>query len=639
MQTLWENWDILFFTGIILAGFAAKHLVFSVRQKKGMLRADLCFVAVLLPLTVWLVHDATRQEHLRLRQMLGGLVPMYAQETERLGHEQVGEATPENDATYLRLIAAQKRWLELNPAVADIYTVRLRGDGVAIFIINSESDLNGDGKITLPEEKRVPIGTLAAVSGEAYRRAFAGEPSFDETPANEHGGLRVAAWHPLRAQASSGVEAVLGVDYNAASWQRAIHHARFGVLATSGVFALLYGGFTTLLGLQRAHRQREREAMQALERSEERLALHLQHTPLAAIEWDLDFHAIQWNPSAERIFGFSAKEAIGRNGFDLIVPQTMHAFIRDVWIDLTKRGIPRATLQEGITKAGRAIVCECFHTPLINTEGKVIGVASLCQDITERRTLEEELRQSQKLQSVSSLASTSAHDFNNQLTVISGHADLIASQKSLPAEVIDSAQEIDNAVQGAVRLIRQLLAFSRKEKLAFCPVEINSLLERISRMVRPVLGPAIRLQISPGEGVPAVVADANSLEQAVINLILNARDAQPGGGEVRVSTVVEDIAQPPGGARFDVRAGTYVRLTVADMGPGIPKELLSRIFDPFFTTKPAGKGTGLGLAAIVRIMKDHRGWVDLESQPGKGACFHLFLPVVPTDGKAGAEAS
>jgi PAS domain S-box-containing protein len=247
-------------------------------------------------------------------------------------------------------------------------------------------------------------------------------------------------------------------------------------------------------------------------------------------------------------------------------------------------------------------------------------------EITERLNLEEQLRQSQKMESIGQLAAGVAHDFNNLLTVIQGHAGLIQSDPNLSAESVESLRHITTASHRAADLTHQLLAFSRKQLMELRVVAINEVLDHVLDMLGRVIGEHISLQVSREASLPGVCADAGMVEQVIMNLAVNARDAMPEGGVLRLATslFIADAAfvrQQP-----EARPGRHVCLTVSDTGCGIDPSIIGRIFDPFFTTKAVGKGTGLGLATVYGIIKQHGGWIDVESQVGVGTTFRVYWP-------------
>ena len=262
----------------------------------------------------------------------------------------------------------------------------------------------------------------------------------------------------------------------------------------------------------------------------------------------------------------------------------------------------------------------------VELRGQSPMMLGLFRDVTAQKKLEEQLRQAQKMEAIGQLAGGVAHDFNNILTVIHGHASLLQAGGSLTGVAARSAQQISQAADRAAALTRQLLAFSRRQLLQPRQLDMNEVVANMTKMLGRILGEDIALQLNYSPQPARVHADAGMMEQVLLNLAVNARDAMPKGGvlAIKISVLAVDcrrLAEFP-----DARAGQFVCLSVIDTGCGIPPENLRRIFEPFFTTKEVGKGTGLGLATVYGIVKQHQGWIEVESEPGKGSTFRVFLP-------------
>jgi PAS domain S-box-containing protein len=252
---------------------------------------------------------------------------------------------------------------------------------------------------------------------------------------------------------------------------------------------------------------------------------------------------------------------------------------------------------------------------------------SIFRDVSERRGLEEQLRQSQKMEAVGRLAGGVAHDFNNLLVVMRTHAELmLLDGVERPAEERDGLKQITKAADRAANLTRQLLAFSRKQVMQTQPLALNDIVANLTKMLNRIIGEDVHLECRYAGGLPAIQADAGMLEQLILNLVVNARDAMPEGGQLQVGT--EKIVLDESWQRTspEGRPGEFVCLKVTDTGTGIAPEHLPRIFEPFFTTKELGKGTGLGLATVYGIVKQHQGWIDVTSRPGAGTTFKVFFP-------------
>jgi len=259
-------------------------------------------------------------------------------------------------------------------------------------------------------------------------------------------------------------------------------------------------------------------------------------------------------------------------------------------------------------------------------EGSELRLEVLAEDVTDRRRMGEQVRHSQKMEAVGRLAGGVAHDFNNLLTVIAGESRILLAQGKFDEDTTESLEAILEAGERGTTLTQQLLAFSRRQVANLAPVDLNDVVSRVDRMLSRLIGENITLVLDLAEGVPAVVADQGELEQVVLNLAVNARDAMPRGGTIRIRTGTRTIAAGELERHPGLEARTYGTLSVEDEGAGIDPAIVSRIFEPFFTTKAVGKGTGLGLSMVYGIVSRLGGVVEVESEPGEGTTFHLFLP-------------
>jgi PAS domain S-box-containing protein len=263
----------------------------------------------------------------------------------------------------------------------------------------------------------------------------------------------------------------------------------------------------------------------------------------------------------------------------------------------------------------------------VELSGQAPLLLGLCRDVTAQKRLEDQLRQSQKMEAIGQLAGGVAHDFNNILTVIHGHATLLLEGGQMPQTAQGSTRQIVQAAERAASLTRQLLTFSRRQVMQPRRLDLNEVLCNVSGMLGRILGEDIALKLDYSSQPAPVQADAGMLEQVLLNLAVNARDAMPKGGRLVLGITLVQLKDRRLAHASEAREGRFACLTVADTGCGIPPENVRRIFEPFFTTKEVGKGTGLGLATVYGIVKQHQGWVEVESPPGQGATFKVFLPV------------
>jgi two-component system cell cycle sensor histidine kinase/response regulator CckA len=249
-------------------------------------------------------------------------------------------------------------------------------------------------------------------------------------------------------------------------------------------------------------------------------------------------------------------------------------------------------------------------------------------DITERKNLEEQLRQAQRIEAVGRLAGGVAHDFNNLLTAILGYSDIVLEQLPSGDRLRHYVGEIKKAGERAASLTRQLLAFSRQQVLAPLVLDLNAVVADMEKMLRRLIGEDIELVTVLGHDLARVKADPSQLEQVIMNLAVNARDAMPEGGRLSLATANFLVDEAYAQRHVGLKPGPYVTLTVTDTGCGMDAETLSRIFEPFFTTKEKGKGTGLGLSTVYGVVKQSGGYIEVESEPGRGTAFRVYLPQV-----------
>ncbi|MGA2279024.1 MAG: PAS domain S-box protein [Verrucomicrobiota bacterium] len=291
-------------------------------------------------------------------------------------------------------------------------------------------------------------------------------------------------------------------------------------------------------------------------------------------------------------------------------------------------------IQHQITLHNGQVMALEITDSFIELHGQPLLLFSLFRDVTTQRRLEEQLRQSQKMEAIGQLAGGVAHDFNNILTVIHGHASLLLSSE-LEESAARSAQQISQAAERAAALTRQLLTFSRRQLIQPRKLDMNKIVGNMTDLLGRLLGEDVSLQLNYCQSPAIVEADVGMMEQVLLNLAVNARDAMPKGGRLVVRISIVDLNEAHVQHHPEARVGRFVCVSKTDTGCGIPPENLQRIFEPFFTTKEVGKGTGLGLATVYGIVKQHRGWIEVESTVGKGTTFRIYIPYV---GSAQAEA-
>jgi signal transduction histidine kinase/ActR/RegA family two-component response regulator/HAMP domain-containing protein len=341
----------------------------------------------------------------------------------------------------------------------------------------------------------------------------------------------------------------------------------------------------------------------------QKLAAFVQLNPAAAMELNVNGTITYFNEAAQHLAA-----SVQRNQPGEILPPDIDRIIRECLAS----GQSKVRLE---TKVEGRTFSWSVHPVL---PGNVVHC--YVEDITERLSLEAQLRQAQKMESIGQLAAGVAHDFNNMLTIIQGHSSSLLARPTLPPEVVDSVQAVYFAAERAAGLTRQLLMFSRKNVMQTELLDLQKVVGNMSKMLERLLGETITLEFQPAVENSFVQGDCGMIEQVVMNLSLNARDAMPRGGRltIGVETVIIDAAFIE--THPQAHAGRFVRLRVTDTGIGMDSATLGRIFEPFFTTKDIGKGTGLGLATVYGIIKQHEGWLEVNSEPGKGSTFDVFLP-------------
>jgi len=396
------------------------------------------------------------------------------------------------------------------------------------------------------------------------------------------------------------------------------------IMVEGGCVLPRISGKAFIVGRFRDITERKR-AEEAVRQSEEQLQALFDSAADVVFTKDWEGRYIRVNSACAKLHGLSEEEFIGKTDFDLFPKEE------------AKPGVEtdRQVLVEGRTVAsaydrqvkGKTLTFSVVKSPLHGPDGAIIGLCGIARDITEQRSLEQQLRQAQKMESLGTLAGGVAHDFNNLLGGILGYVGLMKGDYS-PAEKHYAYLElIENAGRRAAELTNQLLAFSRKGKFELRAVDLNNSVEDVSKLIGRTLDKNIEIATELQRGLPSVEGDPGQLEQAILNLCVNAADAMPAGGRLRLGTEVVALEEEFTSKHVGCDPGEYVVLRVSDTGIGMDSETLSRMFEPFFTTKEVGKGTGLGLSTVYGIVKNHGGYVDVHSQPGKGSTFDIYLPV------------
>jgi signal transduction histidine kinase/CheY-like chemotaxis protein/HAMP domain-containing protein len=452
------------------------------------------------------------------------------------------------------------------------------------------------GQLTVSADRNTQAGFTLAVGEPVVVEHLPTEPRFGSSPLlKEHGvvsGITVAVPGQERAYG------ILGV-----------YTTNRRVFTEDEVHFLL--AVATVLAMAVARNQTEARLR--------KLAAFVQLYPNPAMELDAEARITYANEAAQKLAAL-----VGRKHPGELLPEDIRERVQDC-LAAGSSLAPHETRIEGHALAWS------FH-PVVESQ----AVHCYVEDITGRLSLEAQLRQAQKMESVGQLAAGVAHDFNNMLTVIQGHSGLLLAKTALPPGLRDSAQAIFYAAERAASLTRQLLVFSRKNVMQVQQLDLREVVGNISKMLERLLGETITLQFQPPVQIPLIRADNGMIEQVLMNLAVNARDAMPNGGTLTIHTDLVDVDEAYAQTHPEARAGPSVCLRVIDIGCGMDAATLGRIFEPFFTTKEVGKGTGLGLATVYGIVKRHGGWIEVVSTLGSGTSFAIFFPACtePVQAKA-----
>jgi two-component system, cell cycle sensor histidine kinase and response regulator CckA len=379
-------------------------------------------------------------------------------------------------------------------------------------------------------------------------------------------------------------------------------------------------------------------AREARREVELRLQTMLDTIQVLAVMLDRDGRVTFCNQTVVSVTGWPRDELIGRDWFETCIPPGVREALRAQFrASLGGGGVQGEQESPILSRHGSVSEISWQNTMLTGASGRVEGTASFGRDVTDQRQLEAQYRQAQKMEAVGQLAGGIAHDFNNLLQVVSGYTALALAEVGPGQPLHPELTEIGRAAERATVLVRQLLAFSRRQKIERRPIDINATIADLLKMLRRLIGEHIELDFRPGYGVAPVLADPGLLEQVLMNLCVNARDVMPDGGRIGISTANVTVDREFVERRAWGQEGEYVLLTVTDTGPGIPPALRERIFEPFFTTKDVGKGTGLGLATVYGIVKQHEGMIEVARDVSVGAEFRIYLPLAPAATSAEAE--
>jgi two-component system cell cycle sensor histidine kinase/response regulator CckA len=375
-------------------------------------------------------------------------------------------------------------------------------------------------------------------------------------------------------------------------------------------------------------RRRRRHAEDALEAVRSRMQLTLQALTIGISEIDLRTDTVVLSTEFERLHGIAAVAS----------PTTLDGYLATIHAD--DRGAVADSIEEAARRGLDSVLEYRVKWPdqsvhwirvigrtLCSDTGVPLRAVGIGVDVTAQRHLEDQFRQAQKLEAIGSLAAGVAHDFNNLLTVIAGYCEMLEAQCEDQPAVLEDVAEIKKAGESASALTRQLLAFSRRQIVAPQTLDVNGVVRASHKMLRRLVEENVRIDLALAEALPVITADTGQIEQILLNLVINARDAMPTGGVVTIETDHRVVDEPYARTHLDVTPGPYVVLSISDTGTGMTPEVQARLFEPFFTTKERGRGTGLGLATVYGIVKQNLGHIWVYSEVGLGTTFNVYLPV------------
>jgi two-component system, cell cycle sensor histidine kinase and response regulator CckA len=363
------------------------------------------------------------------------------------------------------------------------------------------------------------------------------------------------------------------------------------------------------------------------EKERSRLAAIIELVEDSVVNTTLDGIVIGWNRGAERKYGYQAEEVIGHSISVLIPPAQSQEYCAVMKKVRAGEMVP-AFETVRLRKDGTPINLSIAIAPIEARDGNMVGISKIGHEISQVRQLEAQLIEAQKMEIIGQLTAGVAHDFNNILAVILGYADLLVQKLGPDHEVSKSLGSVRKAADRGAALTRQLLIFSRQETVQFAVIDLNDVLADMEGMLRQLIDDGITLTLTPSAETVQVKADRGYMEQVLMNLVVNARDAMPGGGKLFVATDSVTLEESYVSLHPGIAVGDYVMLSVSDTGMGMSDRVKARLFEPLFTTKPKGKGTGLGLATCQTIVRKCGGHIDLYSELGKGTTFKIYLPRV-----------
>jgi PAS domain S-box-containing protein len=417
----------------------------------------------------------------------------------------------------------------------------------------------------------------------------------------------------------------------------AIGGAPRALLVTKGPFRDGRGQTVGIVGIAVDITERTLAAA-ALAESEERFRTVFQGSPIGISVIDMNGEVFAFNGSYRKMLGIGAEEAVTTRLFDELTHPESRETDAAWYMELATGAKDHGRIEKRYVLRDKKEVWADLHLFLLRDEkGKPQYVIGMAIDITERKLLEDQLRRAQRMETIGTLAGGVAHDFNNLLTVIKGYSNLLMDRLKNERELAGQMEHIDRAAEQAASLTRQLLAFSRQQVLQPKTFNLNELVLNVDKMLRRLIGANIEMVTVTAKDLGSVKADPGQIESVIMNLAVNARDAMPYGGRLTLETSNTELDEKYAQQHLGSKPGRYVMLAVSDTGVGMDEQTQAHIFEPFFTTKELGKGTGLGLSTVYGVVKQSEGYIWVYSEPGKGATFKVYLPMVDEPARAVSE--
>lgn len=533
--------------------------------------------------------------------------------------------------SYQTAVAPLRKILEANPGIRFLYTM-IQHDGKPCFVLDATppGDVDHDGvedhsPIMMPFETPAPDLMTALTSGKT---------GADAKPITDQWGTYLSGYAPFH-DAQGNFSGIVGVDLRLDQYAARLAdmgRALVFSLSVALVISLLIGIVVWWLGRRALKAEKKQiETDEAVRRSELRFRALLEQAPMA-IEISRNGVNLYTNRKFQQLFGLgNDDDSIGRDVAEFFAPQCREESKDRVRRRTLELPVPSEFESVGVRTDGSQFPMHITVAPVHLSDGDasmafVADITERTRAEAERGKLEAQLRQAQKMESVGRLAGGVAHDFNNMLGVILGHAEM-ARDKVGPSQPIQAdLEEIQKAAKISANLTRQLLAFARKQHIMPKVLNLNDTVTNILTLLRRLIGEDVNLVWIPGAALRSVKLDPSQIEQILTNLCINAQDAITGGGAITIKTSNVTIDQTDCADHMEFVPGTYVMMTICDDGCGMEKEILANIYEPFYTTKGVGKGTGLGLATVYGIVKQNNGFIYVESEPGTGTTFRIYLP-------------